>query len=216
MTLQKEENCEERSVQLLRQNSSGLVVSERQSRRMLADLVQWDWLVHDPKTEQVILCLERHYKPHRRGSTYRLLWMASLIGSLQRTAMRWWPWKGVWGGYVWGGTETLNHCGCCGHICYWSMGLLKAQPNKQRTAEQKERGCQIWSPRIGPMSVLAQIKRECSGNWASTRSGTPTGSHSVREIAPFTLQHLPTILLSICWFTYQETVMCVCVCARVR
>lgn len=63
---------------------------------------------------------------------------------------------------------------------------------------REEGGCQIWSPRVGSVSVLAQIKREYGENWASTKAGTPTGSHSEWEIAPLTLQHFPTILLSIC------------------
>lgn len=46
---------------------AGSLVSEGQNCRMLADLVQWHWLVRAPKTEQVILWLEHPSKPPRHG-----------------------------------------------------------------------------------------------------------------------------------------------------
>lgn len=64
------------------------------------------------------------------------------------------------------------------------------------------------------MSVLAQIKRKFRGSRVSTRAATLTGSHSLSEIVPLTLQPLPTMLQSCCWFTYQEALLCVCVRKR--
>lgn len=137
------------------------------------------------------------------------------------TTIRWRPWKGAQRkdgvsltGARWerDGGRVGREVRVCGHICYWGLGLLKAQPNKQRTAEQRERGCQIWSPRIGSVSVLAQIKRECRENWASTRAGTPTGYHSEWgdcTTHPAALTHNTAVHLLI--HLSGSSIVCVCV-----
>lgn len=145
-----------------------------------------------------------------KKAVYQFLAEPTLMGSTQHRALhfcegtnrgrRWEQKRPVWAereGIAW--TYMLL-----------KLRLAQAQPNKKRTAEQRERGCQIWSRRIGSVSVPGQIKRECREKWASTRAGTPTGSHSLWEIAPLTQQHLPTILLSICWFTYQGAASRLC------
>lgn len=104
-----------------------------------------------------------------------------------------------------GGSEVR----LCRHICYCSkLNLIsRGQVNREKgAARSAPLGwvlCQNWP----------KLRGSAEKSKASTRAGTATVSHSVWEMEPVTLQHLPTILLSICWFTCQETVVCACMCA---
>lgn len=106
--------------------------------------------------------------------------------------------EGVSWGYV---DISVIEAWACSKLNLISRGQLNREKGAARSAPLGWVPCQIWP----------KLRGRAEKSKASTRAGAATVSHSVWEMEPVTLQHLPTILLSICWFTYQETVVCACV-----
>lgn len=91
-----------------------------------------------------------------------------------------------------------------GSVAYLFLKLEFAESSrsyKHRTAEQKQKGSQIRTLRTGPVSALAQIKREGSENRALSTARTPTAwlPFSVVDCStrPVALSHNSTVHLLI-------------------